>query len=395
MSAHDIRETPSDPRELGFDPDRLAAALRALEADIEARRCDGGALVVGRGGRTALFATRGYADRERARPLRPDDVFVSMSVGKQFTNALILNRVERGELRLHAPIAELLPEFGTRGKDRITLFHLLTHTSGLPSQVPRLDPDELVDVGRLGAFAARAPLESLPGERVTYSVLAAHAVLGCLLRRLDGEGRSLAQLMRDELFAPLGMEETSLGPRADLVERLCPVIARYKEPGLFAPEEVEGISELVLMEGAEIPAGGFLTTAGDVHRFTEMLRRGGELDGFRLLSPAMLDLATRNHTGDRRNSLMDYTVSMRGWDPWPAYIGLGFFVRGEGIVPGPIGNLASPRSFGGWGAGSTAFWVDPQRDLGFSFLSTGLMEDSRHLERVSRLSDLVLAAVVD
>jgi CubicO group peptidase (beta-lactamase class C family) len=387
--------TAVDPRTLGFDPDRLGAALRALELDVEAQRCDGGTLVVGRRGRTALFETRGYADRQRSLPLEPDHVFVSMSIGKQFTNALVLNRVERGELRLHAPIAELLPEFRARGKDRITLFHLLTHTSGLPSQVPQLAPDELIDVARLTAFAAGAPLESLPGARVTYSILVAHAVLGCLLRRTDGTKRSLAQLMREDLFGPLGMEHTSLGPRADLVERLCPVVARYKEPGLFVPEELEGIAELVLREGAEIPAGGFLTTAGDVHRFAEMLRRGGELDGFRLLSPAILELATRNHTGERPNSLMDYTVSMRGWDPWPAYIGLGFFVRGEAVVPGPIGSLASPRSFGGWGAGSTCFWVDPQRDLSFSFLSTGLMEDSRHIERVSRLSDLVLAAVVD
>lgn len=383
------------PRSLGFDPDRLDAALRSLEVDVESQRCDGGTLVVGRRGLTALFESRGYADRERSIPLEADHAFVSMSIGKQFTNALVLNRVERGELPLHAPIAELLPEFRARGKDRITLFHLLTHTSGLPAQIPQLAPGELIDVGRVTAYAAGAPLESLPGERVTYSILVAHAVLGCLLRRVDRAGRSLARLMSEELFAPLGMRHTSLGPRADLVERLCPVVARYKEPGLFAPEDVEGVAELVQMEGAEVPAGGFLTTAGDVHRFAEMLRRGGELDGFRLLSPAMLELATRNHTGERPNSLMDYTVSMRGWDPWPAYIGLGFFVRGEAIVPGPIGNLASPRSFGGWGAGSTCFWVDPQRDLSFSFLSTGLMEDSRHIERVSRLSDLVLAAVVD
>ena len=78
-------------RALGFDPDRLGAALRSLEADVDARRCDGGTLVVGRRGRTALFETRGYADRERSRPLEPDDVFLSMSLGKQFTNALVLN----------------------------------------------------------------------------------------------------------------------------------------------------------------------------------------------------------------------------------------------------------------------------------------------------------------
>src|SRR5437899_6209219 len=86
---------------------------------------------------------------------------------------------------------------------------------------------------------------------------------------------------------------------------------------------------------------------------------------------------------------------MRGWEPFPAAIGLGFFIRGEGVIPGFFGNLCSARTYGGLGAGSTAFWVDPSRDLTFSFLSVGLMEDSYHLERVSRLSDIVVSALVD
>jgi len=76
-------------------------------------------------------------------------------------------------------------------------------------------------------------------------------------------------------------------------------------------------------------------------------------------------------------------------------IGLGFFGRGEGIIPGPFGNLCSARTYGGLGAGSSAFWVDPVRDVTFSFLSTGLMEDSHHMERVSRLSDIVISAIVE
>ena len=86
---------------------------------------------------------------------------------------------------------------------------------------------------------------------------------------------------------------------------------------------------------------------------------------------------------------------MTGWEPWPAYLGLGFFVRGEEVIPGPFGNLNSPRTFGGMGAGSTCFWVDPAQDLTFVLLTSGLMEDSRHLERMQRISDLVLASSVE
>jgi CubicO group peptidase (beta-lactamase class C family) len=132
----------------------------------------------------------------------------------------------------------------------------------------------------------------------------------------------------------------------------------------------------------------------DVFRFAEMLRNGGELDGARILSPAMIQYASRNLTGDLRMVLMDPFLSSRNWSPTHAYIGLGFFVRGEGITPEPFGVLNSPDSIAGMGAGGTAFWLDPQRNLSFTFLSTGLMEGSRNYERLGILSDLVLAAMV-
>ena len=68
---------------------------------------------------------------------------------------------------------------------------------------------------------------------------------------------------------------------------------------------------------------------------------------------------------------------------------------GEGVQPGPMSNLSSPRTFCGWGAGSTCFWVDPQMDLSFAFLSTGLMEETYHLERLQRLADLVVTSLTD
>ena len=385
----------TDPAQLGFDRERLDRVVAAIDGDIAAARYDGAALCVTRRGRVALATHRGFADRASGRRLGADAVFTTMSVGKQFTNVVVLNRVERGDLRLTMPVAELIPEFGTRGKDRMQLVHLLTHTSGIVSQVPMLPPEDVVSIERLVAWACTTLPESLPGERVTYSIAVAHAVMAEMVRRAEGGKRSFARILDEDLFGPLAMGETSLGPRDDLVPRLCPVAARFTEPGLFGPQEVDGIGALFGIPGAEIPAGGYLTTLGDLTRFAEMLRRGGELDGRRILSPAMIELATRNHTGDRPNSLLDYTVAMRGWDRFPAAIGLGFFVRGEGVVPGFFGNLCSPRTFGGFGAGSTAFWVDPARELTFAFLSVGLMEDSYHIERVSRLSDIVVSALVD
>jgi len=381
-------------RELGFDEARLARVARALDADIAAERCHGAALVVARGGRIALDLVHGFAERATGRRLGRDAVFVTMSVGKQFTNAAVLGFVERGLLRLHQPVADVLPGFGALGKERVTLFQLLTHTSGVTAAIPAVAPDVLMNVEKMAAWAFGQALESLPGERVNYSISVAHALMAAMCLRADGGGRSFAKLVEDVVFRPLGMRDSALGPRDDLLERLCPVRAAYKEPGLFAPEALEGIGEIVKIPGCEVAAGGYLTTANDLHRFAEMLRRGGELDGVRVLSPATIDYCTRNHTGEAPNQLWNYTIGMRGWDPFPAYLGIGFFTRGEKVTPGPFGALNSPRTYGGFGAGSTAFWIDPERDLTFAFLSTGLMEDSYHVERLSRLSDLVLAALV-
>src|SRR6059058_786510 len=333
--------TRENPGELGFHPERLEHVVRLLDADIDANRYDGAALCVMRAGQVALSATRGFADREGGRRLESDAVFATMSVGKQFTNTIVLNRIERGDLRLTMPVAELIPEFGTRGKERMTLFHLLTHTSGIASRVPLLPPEDLASIERLVAWACTTTPESVPGERVNYSVAVAHSIMAEMMRRAEGGKRSFGQILDEELFRPLGMTETSLGPRADLVRRLCPVVGRFSEPGLFAPAEIQGIGALFSIPGAEIPAGGFLTTLHDLARFVEMLRRGGELDGARILSPAMLDLATRNWTGDKPNALFDYTIEMRGWAPFPASIGLCFFVRGDATIPGPFGNLSS------------------------------------------------------
>jgi CubicO group peptidase (beta-lactamase class C family) len=365
----------------------------AIEADISAGRCDGVALRIERDGDRIYEGYHGFAERASGRALGEDSVFVAMSVGKQFINVLALAAVERGALSLWTQAGEILPAFAGSAWRGMTIAHLLTHTSGVLSGVPPVPPEVLMDTARLAAFAAARGPESVPGERVNYSIIAAHAVLAEILRAVDGGGRDIRQILQEELFAPLGMHDTSLGPRADLLTRLCPVVARYDTPGMFDPRALEAFGSLVCAEGCAIAAGGYLTTLHDLSRFVRMLARGGELDGARLLSPAMLALCARNQTSDRPNALFEYTRSQRGWQPWPAQLGLGFFVRGDALSPGPLGALNSAGTLCGWGAGSSAFWTDPHHRLSFSFLSTGLMEDSVHVQRLQRLSDIALSAL--
>ena len=379
----------------GFDSSRLNHLRQLLAQDVQAQRYDGATLLVAWGGETMFQHTVGFADRAKERALKPDDVFVTFSVAKQFVHALALNRVERGDLMLTTRVADVIPEFGCRGKENITLFHLLTHTSGLTLKLPPMpDPMQFGNLEAVVAATCRSMVDFAPGERVSYSGIVAVSVMAEMLRRVEGGRRSLRDLMAQDLFAPLGMKDTALGLRADLAPRLVPVIARDRRAGVSEAEEYEMMAMFVTPE-AEIPALGCVSTASDLLRFATLLRNGGELDGHRLLSPAMLQLALRNHTGDRPNEMLSYTQGQRGWKAFPASLGLGFFLRGEGVHPHPFGTLASAGTYGGLGAGSNMFWVDPQRDLCCVYMSAGLVTDeSRNIDRLQRISDALLAAAV-
>jgi CubicO group peptidase (beta-lactamase class C family) len=381
------------PRDLGFDPDRLRRVEQAIAADIERGRYDGAALAVGRAGALALLSVQGYAHRDSRRALARDSVFVTFSTGKQMTVTAVLQAVERGLLQLHQPVGDVIPEFACNGKRAITLAQLLTHTSGLPAQPPPLPPEQFGDLQRFVEAVCTAARHTLPGTAVCYSVTAAHAVMAEMVRRVDGKARSFREIMAEDVFAPLGMKDTALGVPERLRPRLCPVVVRDRSPGLFDPDALEGMGA-ILNATSEIPAGGYVTTIADFARFAEMLRGRGELDGARILSAAMLDLAAKNHTGRMPNDLWNFAVEARGWPVFPAYLGLGFFLRGKGTHPSAFGSLATPRTFGGIGAGSTVFFVDPERDFFYAFLSTGLLEETRSMERHQRLADLVHAAVI-
>lgn len=380
-----------DPGSVGLDAGRLRQLPEAIARDVAAGRYDGAVVAVGRHGSLVLHEAIGLADRAGGRSARTDDVFAVLSLSKTLTNVLVLNRCERGLLRLTMPVAELIPEFGVLGKQRITVQHLLAHTGGLGG-MPPVPLDRMPLAAALAAVCMFPPL-SRPGQEVSYSGLTAHVVLAELVRRADGGTRPYRQILDEDLFRPLGMHSTALGLRADLKPRRVPIVVRDQSPGLLPAPLLEAYNE-VLGEQAEVPAIGVYSTAADFYRFSDMLRRGGELDGVRLLSPRMIELASSNQTGTKVNALYSYACESRGWDTFPAFLGLGFALRGDGIFPHHFGVLSSPRTFGHVGAGATMFWVDPAQDLCFVALTAGLIEEAANIERFQRLSDLVLAAVV-
>jgi CubicO group peptidase (beta-lactamase class C family) len=379
----------------GLDPDRIAYLKATIEADIAANRYFGAVIAIARHGRPELEAAIGFGDEARKLPLRYDSVFSLFSLTKAFTNVLALRAIELGQFALTTRVVEVIPEFSAGMREKVTFFHLLTHSSGLP---PVWIPKPGMYIDRLDEIieAICQNIRSLepPGERVHYSPLVHHALLGEAVRRCDPKRRSYRELLQQEVLTPLGMRDTAIGLRRDLAPRHIFPDFRGKPPQEHLGRSNLGPQGAFKEEHAEMPWVGGVSTVPDLLRFAEMLRLGGTLDGARILSPATLALATRNWTGDKPNELYKSIAINYGWEPYPAYIGLGFGLRGDKVCPNLLGTLTSPGTFGNYGAGSTLFWVDPALGISFACLSAGVMQSAPNIERFQRLSDIVASAAL-
>jgi CubicO group peptidase (beta-lactamase class C family) len=375
--------------------DRLKHLKAVIQDDIARDRYNGAVLIVARGGEVAFQEAIGSHDQAQTRALAMDSVFSIFSVTKAITNVLVFRAIELGQFALTSKICDIIPEFATPARAPITIFDLLTHSSGLPpffTPKPGMNIDVFDEV--LAAICQVAHPISPPGVRVEYSPMANHALLGEAVRRSDPARRSYRQIVQDEIFTPLKMTDSSIGRRKDLAARH--VIPDFRDLIYSHPSTGNlGPNGAFEEENAEMPWVGAVCSVPDLFRFAEMLRRGGELDGARILSPAMIELARRNWTGNEKPNELYATVAYRaGWRIYPAYMGLGFALRGTGMHHALYGTLASPETFGNYGAGSALFWIDPVRDMTFAFLSAGVMASDTNIERFQRLSDIAISAAV-
>ena len=377
----------------GLRRDRLDHLKAVIADDIARGRYHGAVVCVGRHGELALHAAIGHGYGDGRQPLTRKSVFSLFSVTKAITNVLVFRAIERGELAFTTRVSSIIPEFAGGARETLTIYHLMTHSTGLPgvfSPKPGMYIDRLDEI--VAAICENVHATEPAGEKVNYSPMAAHALLGEMVRRTDPRRRRYRQIVQDEVFTPLAMKESAVGLRKDLRKRK--IVPDFLGAG---PMEHLGHSDLgpngaFEEEDAEMPWVGVVSTAHDMHRFAEMLRRGGELDGARILSPAILDQATRNRTGDKPNELYMQLALSRGWAPSPAYIGIGFSLRGDAICHHQFGTLTSPRTFGNHGFGSTVFWIDPERDMTFVCLTAGVMDEADNIERFQRLSDIAVSA---
>ena len=377
-----------DPGEAGLDARALDRLDRHFAQYTDIGRLPGFLVSVARGGRVAHLTAYGHRDVAAGLPVEPDTLWRVYSMTKPVTAVAVLLLVEEGRLSLDDPVDRYLPAFaaprvyvGGSGADvrtrpaegPVRVRHLLTHTAGLTfafyhshpvdalyraaglesSVAPGADLAGTVDV------YASLPLQFEPGTQWNYSV--ASNVLGRLIEVVSGQ--PLDAFFTDRIFRPLGMTDAGFHLTPGQLPRLAELYGETESGG------IEPIAGLPLRGRPRFlsGSGGMAASAHDYHRFMEMLRRRGELDGVRLLSPASVDLMTANQ--------LPGGADLRAFGARPAHdepgnegLGFGFSVS---VVVDPQ-RTQSPTGLGayGWsGVATTTFWVDPARDLTVQFMT--------------------------
>lgn len=213
MSTTDV--TVTDPSAVGVDEAALARLDAAIQRDIDAKLNYGASIIVARGGRIAHRKTFGTVGPDRA--AADDDRYLLMSMSKGYVAALTLKAIDEGRFGLDTRVADLVPGFGVAGKQRATVRHLLTHTAGLPFALlpPGLPLDKVGDLTAKTRVICGLSAEYIPGTRCVYTSAVGYDLLGQLLVNTDPAGRSFRSIVSEDLFAPLGMNDSSFGVDVD------------------------------------------------------------------------------------------------------------------------------------------------------------------------------------
>ncbi|MFK7913336.1 MAG: serine hydrolase domain-containing protein [Pseudomonadales bacterium] len=400
--ARDLRTVKAD-RE-GFSIERLTRIDAYMNQEVENGTMVGGLGLIARNGNIIYSSTWGQQDREAGVTMDEDAIFRIYSMTKPITGVALMMLFEEGKFLLDEPVAKYIPELanlkvavstadgntsarsdGTQsttqgegdaaaeGQTRApvrqpTIRDLMRHTAGMTygvfgnTEVDRAYRKagllrQHADLKEFVTELGQIPLQYDPGTRWHYSVSV--DVQGRLVEVLSG--MRFGEFLRQRIFGPLGMDDTSFTIPKNKRDRLAQLYAPEGTPGsLNAWLTPNAGAKLVVADdfanigyqpGAtfESGGGGLLSTAMDYLRFSQMMLNGGELNGTRILAPRTVELMRSNHLG-----------AASGLGRPGVGFGLDFAVL---LDPGAAGDMGSVGEFNWGGAAGTRFWIDPVKNM--------------------------------
>ena len=401
----------------GLDAGRMQRIATHLDRYyVSPGKIAGAQVLVGRHGKVAYHASLGLRDRERNVPIGDDTIFRIYSMTKPLTSIALMQLFECGLFQLDDPVSRFYPSWKqhrvwvsgegdsmvTEPAHRgITFRDLLSHTSGLTyggllmgMEVHPIDriyqANKIRSVGvatTMDEFMEKlstVPLRFQPGTAYQYSL--ATDVCGALVEKISGQ--PFAEYLQSHIITPAGMVDTSFQVVPEKAHRFAANYQRNADKTTTLLDDPATSS--YLREPAFVSGGGGLTgTVADYGRFCEMLRRGGEIDGHRIIGPRTLQLMRENHLPGG-NDLATHDVEMiETYGNVGVGFGLGFASTIDRIAAGTL----TKHDFYWGGAASTVFWVDPVEDMWVVF-ATQLMP-SASFDFRGQLRSLIYAAIVD
>ena len=361
----------------GFSAERLGRLDAALQQYVDDKRVAGAVALVLRDGRQVYQKAVGWSDQDAGRRMEPDTIVRIASQTKAITSVAILQLAEEGRLTIGNAVSQFIPAYAKTtvavrseagvttvpARRQITIRDLLTHTAGISYgtdshlaaqyQAKGLGPaagrgwytaDKDEPVCETMERLASLPFAAQPGDAYVYGYNT--DILGCVVERASGV--PLDKYIESRITGPLGMKDTHFFLPPAQKDRLAVVYTSGPDGGIVrAAEGGKGQGDYVEGPRRNFAGGaGLLSTARDYARFLEMIRRGGTLDGVRILSPRSVALMTTNQVGTL------FSTAGRGF-------GLGFETTDRYGASG----MQSVGSFGWGGAYGSSYRVDPVERL--------------------------------
>jgi CubicO group peptidase (beta-lactamase class C family) len=333
-------------------------------------------LCVRRHGQVVLNRAIGHArgngpDDERSTPkvkVATDTPFCVYSASKGITALVVHMLHERGELDIFDRVTKYIPEYGVNGKERTTIAHVLAHRAGVPTI-----PKAMLDLDRVGdrEFVVRSLSEARPfvkpGTLLAYHALSGGFILGEIVQRVTGT--TIREVLGDEILRPLGFRWGNYGVAPEDVARvglsyrtgprLLPPLSNLVARALALPiDEAVRTSNDPRFLTSVIPAASIVTSADELSRFFEIFRRGGELDGVRVMKPETLARAL----SEQSRLEIDLTLGL------PARFSYGLML-GAKVVS--IYGLDTDLAFGHLGLINIMGWADRERGISCGLITSG------------------------
>ena len=324
-------------------------------------------------------------------PVSTSTPFCVYSTAKAITTTVTHMLVERGAFSLEDRVCDYLPNYTSHGKDRTTIRHVVTHSAGIPFATgPKPDLKRMDDSEYAREMLGRMKPVYKPGLVHIY-----HGVTwGPLMREIisAATGRSIRDILAEAILDPLGFRWTNYGvapqdvplvaPSHVTGKPLPPPIAKaFKLAVGGAPQQIIPFSNTAEFLTGVVPSSNTVSNAHELSRFAEILRRGGELDGVRVLAPETLCAATT----EARRLRPDLATGFA-----PMRWGTGYMLGSKRF--GPFGRDAD-GAFGHTGLTDIAMWADPQRALSVAVVSSGKPSGHPEAKRYPALLNAINAGI--